>query len=350
MKRILAFILALGMVSACLTGCGGGSAPANNTGDDATEEKSVTLRIHSDFTEDHATSVLLQEFADHVYEETNGTVTIQPYYASVLGDYTVVWDEVAQGTIDMTFSCPSNTYGDIFMLGTLPYLAANWDELKQIMSPDSYLFEKTAEACDEIGIKLLAFHSTGAGVLATTKEVTDYGTWGTNKGILIRVPNSDSFSIPFTAMGYNVQGINWSEIFTSLQTGVIDGFVGGQAAGVYDQFRDIVKYVYYINNFYEIATVSINKNTFESLSESQQAALEKWANWVYEENCVRGPQLEAETMQKLVDAGVQVVTPTDEELAGLSAACREEVWPTLTESMLGPDGYDEIMAYLDTLE
>ena len=358
MKKTVALILALVLVVALFSGCGSSSsapassAPAANSGADsnaAPEEKSVTLRIHCDFNEDHPTSILLQEFCDHVYEETNGTVTIQPYWASLLGDYTVVFDEVVQGTIDMTFSCPSTTYGNKFNIGVLPYLAADWDELAKMMNPDSFIFKTTYDACDEIGVKLLAMHSTGAGVLATTKEVTDYGTWGTPKGILIRVPNADYFSIPFQKMGYNTQGMNWTDIFNSLQTGVIDGFVGGQAAGVYDQFRDVCTHVYYINNFYEIAMVAINKATFESLSESQQAALSKWANWVYEENCKRGPELEKETMQKLADYGLTIVVPTDEELQNLSKGCREEVWPDLVDSMIGEGGYDALMEYLATL-
>lgn len=358
MKKLTALVLALLMSLACFTGCGSNSssngtaagsstaAPAENTN----EEKNVTLRIHCDFTEDHPTSVLLQEFCDHVYEETNGTLTIQPYWASALGDYTVVFDEVVQGSIDMTFSCPSTTYGDAFNIGVLPYLAQNWDELAILMGKDSFVYQTTDAACDEIGVKLLGMHSTGAGVLATTKEVTDYGTWGTPKGVLIRVPNADYFSIPFQKMGYNTQGINWSEIFTSLQTGVIDGFVGGQAAGVYDQFRDICKYVYYINNFYEIALTAINKATFESLSENQQNALIKWSDWVYEENCKRGPELEQETMQKLADYGVNVVVPTDEEIKNLTDGCRTEVWPELVDSMIGEGGYDNLVAYLATIE
>ena len=354
MKKWMALVLALAMTLVCLAGCGGSDSSNSSSSPDAgdsgaSEEKNVTLRIHCDFTEDHPTSVLLQEFCDHVYEETNGSLTIQPYWASALGDYTVVFDEVVQGTIDMTFSCPSTTYGDAFNIGVLPYLASNWDELAQMMNPDSFIFQTTYDACDEIGVKLLAMHSTGAGVLATTKEVTDYGTWGTPKGVLIRVPNADYFSIPFQKMGYNTQGINWSEIFTSLQTGVIDGFVGGQAAGVYDQFRDICTHVYYINNFYEIALVAINKATFESLSENQQAALSKWANWVYEENCKRGPAQEEETMQKLIDYGLTVVIPTDEELENLSTGCREDAWPDLVDDMLGEGGYDNLMAYLETL-
>lgn len=55
----------------------------------------MTLKIHCDYTEDHPASQLLAQFCDRVSEATNGTVTVKPYYAGALGDYTTVFDEVA---------------------------------------------------------------------------------------------------------------------------------------------------------------------------------------------------------------------------------------------------------------
>ena len=97
MKRGLALLLSSLMLIGALTGCGS-KADASNastdsaSGDAASEEKSVTLKIHCDYTEDHPASQLLAQFCQRVSDNTNGTVTVKPYYAGALGDYTTVFD------------------------------------------------------------------------------------------------------------------------------------------------------------------------------------------------------------------------------------------------------------------
>lgn len=229
MKKVFAFLLACVMMVGILSGCGSKSESSSSAGSSSSEpeEKSVTLKIHCDYTEDHPTAQLLAEFCQKVSDDTNGTVTIKPYYAGSLGDYTTVFDEVAQGSIDMTFGCNSLTYGEALNIWNMPYLAPTWEKAVEYFSPGSFVSDTMSELCDEAGIKLLGLHLVGAGGLAATKMPKDWDVWGADHDFLLRVPNADTVSLPMTAMGYRVQTVNWSELFTAVQTGVVDGFVGG---------------------------------------------------------------------------------------------------------------------------
>ena len=346
MKKVFAFLLACVMMVGILSGCGSKSESSSSAGSSSSEpeEKSVTLKIHCDYTEDHPTAQLLAEFCQKVSDDTNGTVTIKPYYAGSLGDYTTVFDEVAQGSIDMTFGCNSLTYGEALNIWNMPYLAPTWEKAVEYFSPGSFVGDTMSELCDEAGIKLLGLHLVGAGGLAATKMPKDWDVWGADHDFLLRVPNADTVSLPMTAMGYRVQTVNWSELFTAVQTGVVDGFVGGHPPAVYDQFRDVISYYIQINNFFEVATISINKNTFESLSADQQAALEADAQWVFEESVARGEETENKYLQMLEDYGIEVIKPDDAVLEDFAAKCREEVWPQLRSSINNDEVFDGLLA------
>ena len=352
MKKALALLLSSLMLVGALTGCGSksdasGASGSDSASDGAAEEKSVTLKIHCDYTEDHPASQLLAQFCDRVSEATNGTVTVKPYYAGALGDYTTVFDEVAQGSIDMTWGCNSVTFGEVQNIGKRPYLAVTWDDAKTMFAPESFVSTTMADLCDQNGIKMLGLHLIGAGGLAATKMPKDWETWGVDHDFLLRVPNADTVTLPMSAMGYRTQSVNWSELFTAVQTGVVDGFVGGHPPAVYDQFRDVVKYYLQINNFFEVATISINKNTFEKLSADQQAALEEAAAWAFDESVASGEATENEYLQKMSDYGIEVIKPDESVLQNFAEHCRTEVWPELRSSINNDEVFDGLMASLN---
>lgn len=356
MKKVLALVVAVVMMAGMLAGCGS-SAPAASTAAPASgsaeapapaaaEEKSVTLRINNDYAESSPSGQLLADFCQRVSDATDGTVTIKPYYSGALGDYVTVFEEVSKGSIDMSFNSIPVTFGEVFGITGLPYLASSWNDAEKVFAPGSYLDTTMKDLCSGVGVELLGLYMVGAGGLATNKMPANLETWGAKHDILIRVPNSDLHRIPMEAMGYNTQGINWAELFTAVQTGVVDGFVGGHAPTCYEQFRDVIKYYIQINNFFESAGISINKATFDSLSERQQEALKEAAVWVFNESIARGAEEETEYMQKMSDYGIEVITLDEEVLADWAAKCREEVWPQLKNSINNDEIFDGLVASL----
>ena len=237
MKKLFAMLLACAMMASVLTGCGSSNSdsttPADSSKDAATEEsgeKTMTLKINNDYAESSPSGKLLAEFCQKVSDATDGTLTIKPYYSGALGDYATVFEEVSKGSIDMTFNSIPTTFGDVFGITGLPYLAGTWDDAAKVYAPGGYLDTTMKDLCSGVGVELLGLYMVGAGGLATSKMPTNWETWGADHGILIRVPNTDLHRIPMEAMGYRTQSINWAELFTAVQTGVVDGFVGGHPA------------------------------------------------------------------------------------------------------------------------
>ena len=359
MKKLLALVLTCIMLTSVLAGCGGsssggsssggnpsGGSTSDSKGGSGSEEKSVTLRINNDYAENSPSGKLLAEFCQRVSDATDGTVTIKPYYSGALGDYVTVFEEVSKGSIDMTFNSIPVTFGEVFGITGLPYLASTWDEAAKVYASGGYLDTTMKELCGGVGVELLSLYMVGAGGLAASKMPSNWETWGAEHDILIRVPNADLHRIPMEAMGYRTQGVNWAELFTAVQTGVVDGFVGGHPAACYEQFRDVIKYYSQINNFFESAAIGINKDLFDSLSERQQKALQDAALWVFNESISRGEAEEDEYMQMMSDYGIEVIKPDPEILESWAKSCREEVWPQLKESIQNDEIFDALVASL----
>lgn len=346
MKRMLAMLLACALMAATLAGCGDQQQTAPEGDVSTSEEKSVTLRINNDYAESSPSGQLLAEFCQRVSDATDGTVTIKPYYSGALGDYATVFEEVSKGSIDMSFNSIPVTFGEVFGLTGLPYLASSWADAKEVFAPGSYVDTTMKDLCSGVGVELLGLYMVGAGGLATNKMPANLETWGAKHDILIRVPNSDLHRIPMEAMGYNTQGVNWAELFTAVQTGVVDGFVGGHAPTCYEQFRDVIKYYIQINNFFESAGISINKETFDSLSERQQEALKEAAVWAFNESIARGEDEEKEYMDLMSDYGIEVIELDEAVLAEWAQKCREEVWPQLKDSINNDEIFDGLVASL----
>lgn len=342
MKKTLSIVLCAVMILSLLAGCGGSSG----SGGSGKSAEVKTFKIHCDYVESHPVSQQLAQFCKMVEEKTNGSLIIKPYYAGQLGDYSTCFDEVAEGSLEMTFGMCSETYGAQVNITNFPYLAPTWEDALKVFAPDAYVPTFLKEFLAEHNITVLAMHCVGAGSLATNKEPKDFETWGTNKECLIRVPNAKIVYSVFQDMGYQTQGINWSELFTAVQTGVVDGFVGGHPPAVYEQFRDVVKYVYQINNFFEMAPVAINTDIYNSLTDTEKQALQEAANWVFEDSVSSGEAVENEYLQKLADYGITVVKPDPELLRSWAEKTREEVWPGLKDE-LGEDVYNGLIEWFD---
>ena len=103
MKKLLAIPLATMMVLS-LAACGGSSDTASESTDSAAEstEEAVTLTaIVAGLTEDSPSGVALKRFAELCNEYSGGSVTIDCFFNTELGNVSACVESTAQGTIDI---------------------------------------------------------------------------------------------------------------------------------------------------------------------------------------------------------------------------------------------------------
>lgn len=225
-ERVFTLLLAALLVVS-MAGCGGTpSEPPGEEGNDGGGE-TVVIRVNSAFNsatvDETANGIAALEFVDRVAERTNGAYEIKLFMDSQLGGST---DQIVGGLQTGAFEMCTKAVGDFgeftdaFMPFNFPYLYSSPEVVHAII--DGPVGDRIRQDCiDDIGIRVLAF--TELGYRHVTNSKHPIKTPDDMKGLKIRTMNDPYQIAAMEALGAAVTPMSYSEVFTSLQTKVIDG-------------------------------------------------------------------------------------------------------------------------------
>lgn len=191
---------------------------------------------------------------------------------------------------------------------------------------------------------MLAAYPVYFGGIALNREAVTPGSTDPN-GIKVRVPGIKSFQLTGEALGYIPAPIPFSEAFTAVQTGVVDGVIGSGAEGYYASFRDVTKTYIPANTHFEVWYMIISNESLSDMSEEDQATLRAQAEAFEATRWTVAESDQGANEQKLAGLGATIVPLSAAELEGMAAKIRETVWPQILEDV----GADWGQAILDAV-
>ena len=329
MKKLLALLLA-GAMALSMVACGGSKEPAASA--DPNTFEPITLKFANQHPGDGTASKSDQAICDAIEAATEGRVKVELYTDSSLGDYTSVFEEVMVGTIDMAHTTAVETY-DARMSGSmLPYLGSNFEELKVAYDPDNYLYKTVFEVAQGLGIRTFGFYCEGFSGVGTGPEVQNANVAGADKGVTVRIPGLDAFALPAKDLGFTTSTIAYSDTYTAIQTNAVQGWVGGPPNLNYLYFRDVINNYYHYMMTQEATQIYMSEKTWNKLLPEDQAAIDE----IIKAECLKSFELaaadDANYMQMMKDAGINVVEFTDAERAAFAESVRTNVWPELAKN------------------
>lgn len=272
-------------------------------------------------------------FAEAVAEATDGAVEIHIHAASALGDYTSVQERVGLGAIEMAVQPPATGVDRRFQITMLPYLAEDWAEAEEIFGAGSPMRTVVSELYGNQDIRVLAAWPVYFGGISLNTEPVAPGDPNVAQGIKLRVPPIRSFQLLADNLGYIGSPLPFSEAFTAVQTGVVDGVIGSGAEGYYASFRDVTQYYLPINTHFEIWYLIVNEQVFQDLDADQQAGLEAVAAEFEARRWAAAQEAQRADEQRLADYGATIVAVTSEEIDAMAEMARANVWPEILEDI-----------------
>ncbi len=237
------------------------------------------------------------------------------------------------GAVQMAIQPAATAVDRRMAISSFPSLATNWANAKEIYGPGGIVSETMQGLYAKQGITMLAAYPVYFGGIALNRAAVSPGDPNVAKGIKVRVPGIKSFQMLADKTGYIAAPIPFSDAFTAVQTGVVDGVIGSGAEGYYASFRDVTKTYIPANTHFETWYLIINTESFEELDKEDQEAFKEVAAEFSKKRWEKAESDQSDFVKKLADNGAKIEQLTDDQLTAMADKVRKDVWPVILEDV-----------------
>ena len=214
----------------------------------------------------------LHMMREHVEAATGGKVTIEIFPNMQLGGEVEMIKQVLTGSLDITSpsNAPLTNFVPALKIFDMPFLFR--DEAHMIKVLRGPVLQDINEIVATSGIRLLGVFNVGVRHIMSNKPVR---TMDDLKGLKIRTMQSKYHMAAFNAFGANATPISYAELYSSLQTGVVDGAEAANTNYFEKKFYEVAPYWGQVGWTILTAPLIMSEKKFASLpSDVQQALLE----------------------------------------------------------------------------
>ncbi|WP_205602638.1 TRAP transporter substrate-binding protein DctP [Chelativorans alearense] len=283
----------------------------------------------------------MQNWASMIEENSDGRIKVNVFYQGELGGQQELFDQLVKGNVHMMITWPQTSYDQRIGVNYIPYLVLGWEDATEAFGQDGWVREVLDPIYQDIGLKYFGPFPEGFGGIATK------GRYATSfeeaQGLKVR--SQPIFPLPQTvqAMGFQAVPIDWAEVYTSIQTGVVDGDSSNVIYWDYEYFRDQLDYFVQSSHNFSSYSLLMNSATWEEMDEEDRGIIESAAVAVMDQQFKDAKAEDDKWIAAAQEAGMEYIVPTPEQKAAWVERVRAEVWPQAEEA-LGKEIMDVVRA------
>lgn len=296
MKKLIATGLALTM-AASLAACGGAASTASsaaaesNSAADASSSAEAAgdpdgwsgndyvLTWNEVNGEDYGATVGAHAFADKIAELSGGHITVDLYINGTLGSEAESMQGIQMGTLDIFRGNASSlpNYG-AELIGTtgLPYVfkdMAQFEDVAESELGQELLDSVEAANCGYVALGWLVEGPRSMFITESTYQKLGSPseiTLDMMKGLKIRVPETDLMLNTMDALGASATPIAYAELYTSLQSGVVDGAENGATSYMSNSFNEVAPYFITDAHTFGCGVILMNTDKWNSFNDTEK--------------------------------------------------------------------------------
>lgn len=303
-----------------------------------------TLKFAGHYPEDHPSTKLIRQAAAEVEKQTEGRVKVKVFPADQLGDYTLLFQDIMRGSVDMGQVNLPSEYDIRLEAHSIPYIVKGYSDIPKVFSYNSNFSQTFKKILSEKDIEFFGFNVIGLIGVGSKKEPVDPFNPSSDKSILLRVPPMKVYQLTAKSINYRTTTVNWADIYSAMQTGVVDGWIGGTPDVNYLTFKDVQNYYVAYNNFVECNAFIMGKGIYESLGDDGPIVRDIFKATA-EASFEAAQKQDDHYIGKMEEYGLKIIRPTPEQAQQLSDSIHNEVWPKLYD-LYGKEIFDSILADL----
>ncbi|GAU83078.1 TRAP transporter substrate-binding protein [Bosea sp. BIWAKO-01] len=270
----------------------------------AAQAQNVTLRSTDIHPDGYPTIEAVKYMGKLLDQRTNGRIKINVFHSAQLGQEKDTIDQTRFGVIDLNRinMAPFNNLIPATNVPSLPFIFRSVDHMRKVMDgPIGDNLLKEFEKHDLIG---LAFYDSGSRSFYNGKR--PIGSPADMKGMKIRVQQSDMFVALVSALGANATPMPFGEVYSALQTGVIDGAENNWPSYESTRHFEVSKFYSTTEHSLSPEVLVMSKRSFDKFNAADQALIKTAAK----ESVAKMRELwdarEKESEAKVKSGGAQV--------------------------------------------
>ena len=254
-----------------------------------------------------------ENFAKLVDKYSNGTVKITVHAGSSLVKGNPL-KAVKDGTAPMTdmFIPFTSGGGKVFGISALPFVANSYDDAFKLYQLSKPAYDAVAKKWNQKMLYAVTWPPSGIYTKHALNSTADFKD--------VKARTYDKNSANFVKMaGGNAVALPWGEVYSALQTGMVNGVVTSSASGKDGKLWEVLSNFTKINYAYPLQAVTINLDYWNALSKDQQAAMLKAAKETEAAQWEASKAEDAVALKTLADHGMKIAPASDKLKAELSA-------------------------------
>jgi len=279
--------------------------------------------------------------ADKIRERTEGRVDVTVYADAALGAWDLTNEMIQRGDIEMMAEALDDSWDPRIAIGYyMPFLYIDYAAQAKLCAPGGVVYRLLNEVVNGLNYRVLGYFSSGVGGVSLTDVPNAPFDPDVPKGMKTRVMALTACRLTYERLGYMVAAIPFGEVYTAIQTGIVQGQQGGGTMQAW-MFRDVNGVWLHYKDYIEPNWWSINEDAWNSLHPTDQQIILDTCQEQQQIQLEYVAEMDENYMQMLEDYGWTILKPTDAEWENMAAAVRKDVWPELVP-LISAEFLDEV--------
>jgi tripartite ATP-independent transporter DctP family solute receptor len=281
------------------------AAAAFASGSAGAQEKLV-LKASDVHPAGYPTVVAVENIGKKLSDATKGRVTVAMYPSMQLGGEKEAIEQAQVGAIAfarVSVGALGPVVDDLNVFN-LPYVFRNTTHMQHVI--DGPIGQELLDKVTNSGKGLIGLCWMDAGARNFYDTKKPIKTMADLKGMKIRVMGNPMFVEMANSMGANGIAMGYDQVFTSLQTGVVDGAENNPPSFVFDNHYQVAKFYTVDEHLIVPEMVVMSKKIYDSMSKDDQALVVKYAKEAQQEERKLWDVYEKQAMDKAAAAGITI--------------------------------------------
>src|SRR5712692_7970934 len=280
----------------------------------ARAEPATVLKASDVHPEGYPTVQAVENMGKKLEQATGGRIGIQMYASMQLGGEKEAIEQAQIGALQfarVSVGALGPVIDDLNVFN-LPFLFRNTEHMEKVIDGPigQALLDKVS---NNPQVKLIGLCWMDAGARNVYDSKKPIRTIEDLKGQKVRVMGNPMFVDMMNALGGNGVAMGYDQVFSALQTGVVDGAENNPPSFVFDNHYQVAKYYALTEHLIVPEILVFSRKTWDTLSGEDREVLKKFGREAQAEERVLWNQYEKQALEKAKAAGIQIIEIADKK-------------------------------------